>query len=136
MPQKQVRRRAGNRYTPKRLGPVLYRREGQWSPRACPLFRRRTLLGGMHGILTMSTEFLPPEAGLMLGSEMTVLGKVTSVLDQEDSTDLLRRSSLGYFPQERVQQLLDQLDTSLRLSLPQVVIRGPGVQLVPLAVFV
>jgi len=90
----------------------------------------------MHGILTMFTEFLPPEAGLMLGSEMTVLGKVTSVLDQEDSTDLLRRSSLGYFPQERVQQLLDQLDTSLRLSLPQVVIRGPGVQLVPLAVFV
>jgi hypothetical protein len=88
------------------------------------------------GVLTMSTEFLPPEAGLMLDSQMTVLGKVTTVLGDDNSIDLLRRSTLGYFPQEQVQRLLDWLDTTLRLSLPDVVVRGPGVQLLPLAVFV
>jgi hypothetical protein len=92
--------------------------------------------GGLHGVLTMSTEFLPAEAALMLGSQMTVLGKVTAVLDAGDTIDLLRRSTLGYFPQERVQQVLDGLDTSLRLSLPKVTVSGPGVQILPLAVFV
>lgn len=45
MPQEPVRRRADNRYTPRRLRPSCTAREGQWSPRACPLLRRRTLRG-------------------------------------------------------------------------------------------
>jgi len=80
---------------------------------------------GVTAVLTLSTEFLPAQAAVMLDGEFTVLGKVTSVLvTPAERIDLLRRSILGYFPTDQVENALRKLDNALRLSLPDVVF-GP-----------
>lgn len=93
-------------------------------------------------VLTMDRTFLgDPSFSELVDGEYTVLGKVTRVIarNSQDSINLLRKTSLG-----RMQdQLLTQLTTALEgmnehgFSLPPIIteVRGPAIQVIPIAVF-
>ncbi len=73
----------------------------------------------------------------LLGSQLTVLGKVTNTLAEGEEIDLLRRSALGYVS-DQMQEVFDQIrDTpGMSIRLENIKVLGPTVQILPIAIFV
>jgi hypothetical protein len=92
--------------------------------------------GDLTVILPLDTTIAPPQNGLLLDSDLTVLGKVTRITAAGSSVNLLRRSLLSYFPPEGVQEALEKITSGLHIDLPQLTVQGPALQVLPLAIFV
>jgi len=93
----------------------------------------------LRAVLTVSRKYLPVEgAPLMLGGEYAVLGKVTSVLEEpSDEIPLLRRSIFRYLTPKATQAAHDYMTQNrfLNLNVPELIVRGPALQLLPIAVY-
>ncbi len=93
----------------------------------------------LRAVLTVSRKYLPLEgAPLMLDGEYAVLGKVTNVLERpQDEIQLLRRSIFRYLTPKATQAVLDYMiqNRFLNLNVPELIVRVPAVQLLPIAVF-
>lgn len=95
--------------------------------------------GGLRAVLTLSTEFLAGTADeYLLGGRFTVIGKLTRVLHEGESINLMRRTALGLGGPELACRLVDDVreTESLFVEIGDPVVEPPGVQLLPLAVFV
>lgn len=94
---------------------------------------------GLRAVLTLSRKHLHEDgAPLMFGGEFTVIGKVTRVLAEEnEQIELLRRTLFGYVPADKVETVYRFIteQRALNLRLPNLVVRGPAVQILPIAVF-
>jgi hypothetical protein len=93
----------------------------------------------VRAVLTLSTEFLTAGAAdRLLGGRFTVIGKVTRVLDSGESINLTRRTALGLGGPDLARQLVTDFtsEQELFVTIGDPVVEAPGVQLLPLAVFV
>lgn len=78
----------------------------------------------------------------LIDGEFTVLGKVVRVIDESsnDSINLLRGTSFGRFPDERIRELSEAVSKirAIGLDFPELVTRvtGPAIQVIPIAIFV
>ena len=74
----------------------------------------------------------------LIQAEVTVLGKVSGVWQQGSGVNLLRRSILGYLPQDQSEKIFSDLrnDAMFGHLVEELVIEPPIVQILPLAVFV
>ncbi len=93
---------------------------------------------GVRAVLTLSTEFLERAADYLLGGRYTVIGKVTRVLGEGESINLTRRTALGLGGPELSKGLVSDLRKTedLFVEIGDPIVEPPGVQLLPLAVFV
>lgn len=100
-------------------------------------FALRVASSELRAVLTLSRKYLQDGASLMMGGEFTVLGKVTMVLGADEQIDLLRRSLFAYVPPDKVEAVYRFVTEkrALNLRLPELVIRGPALQILPIAVF-
>jgi hypothetical protein len=90
-------------------------------------------------VLTLSREYLrDPSAEDLLGANLTVLGRITKVLREGESIDLLRRSVLGYLPAAARPQLFKAFAENPNFEMPitDTEIRHPAIQILPMALFV
>lgn len=73
----------------------------------------------------------------LLGAELVVLGKVTKILREGETVNLLRRSSLGFLSEAMGDELMQQLKQvqGLNLRLDQIQVKAPAIQVLPLAIF-
>ncbi len=92
-----------------------------------------------RAILTVSKKYLLAEgAPLMLDGEFTVLGKLTAVLrDPDQEMQLLRGSIFRYLTPSATKAASDYMRKSrfLNLKMPELVVRGPALQLLPLSIY-
>ena len=92
-------------------------------------------------IISLASEFLPEEAlDNLLSGHFTVLGKITRVLEGEEEVNLYQRSTFGNMLLNNDEMRsgiedLQQLFGSGQSSSKEL-IKAPGIQLIPLAVFV
>ncbi|MGH2442128.1 MAG: DUF6414 family protein [Chloroflexota bacterium] len=93
----------------------------------------------LRAVLTVSRKHLPTEGSpLMLGGEYAVLGKVTSVLEGPDNEiQLLRRSIFRYLTPRATRAAHDYMTQNrfLNLNIPELIVRGPALQLLPVAIY-
>ncbi len=98
-----------------------------------------TELPGYSCILTLteSNGFDKRPLNDLLGAELVILGKVTRVLKEGESINLLRRSSLGFLSESISEELMGTLQQvpGLNLRLDRLQVRAPAVQILPLAIF-
>lgn len=72
----------------------------------------------------------------LLGAELVVLGKVTKILREGETINLLRRSSLGFLSEAMGDELMKLRQIQgLNLRLDRIQIKAPAIQLLPLAIF-
>ncbi len=93
-------------------------------------------------VLTVDVAFLAdPTMSDLVDGKYTILGKVTNVLidGEEDSINLLRKTSLGRVQGQMLEQMKDAFsEASLHgIDLPELVteIRGPAVQVLPISIY-
>lgn len=89
-------------------------------------------------VLTLSRPYLSdPSAEDLLGMNLTVLGRVTKILREDQSINLLRRSVLGYVPTAARPGLFEGFGKSpnLEMKMADPEIRYPAVQILPMALF-
>jgi hypothetical protein len=73
----------------------------------------------------------------MEGGYFTVLGKVTRTLSGDEVINLIRRSTFGFLPREWIERAYDYMRGSAwNLGLPDLIVKAPALQLMPMAVFV
>jgi hypothetical protein len=92
-----------------------------------------------HCILTISKDFGTGRTiDSLLGAEVTVLGKVSNVIEEGDPVSLLRRSVLGYMPREQRLGLFGSFDNNPLFSglTSQLEVEPPLIQVIPLSIFV
>jgi hypothetical protein len=89
-------------------------------------------------VLALSRQQLT-DAGAeqMNGGYFTALGKVTRVLGDGDSVNLLRRTVFSTLPEDTVTRVYEAVKGSpWQLSMPELLILPPGLQVLPLAIYV
>ncbi len=94
---------------------------------------------GLKAILTMSSEFYSDATNAYLREGVfTAIGKVTRVLDEGDSINLLRRTVLGATGPEQGRQIIQSAVDSgeLELATFDPIIESPALQILPLAVYI
>jgi hypothetical protein len=92
-----------------------------------------------QAVLTLSDEFFSAKTtDYVLGGEFTVLGKVTHVLDDQESINLTRRTALGLAGPEIAQDLVKTVTSisELLINIGDPIVEAPAIQVLPLAVFV
>lgn len=95
--------------------------------------------GDMKAVLTPSTEFFSGRTvDYLLAGRFTALGKVTRVLDEHDSINLVRRTVFGAAGPTLAASLINDVKNieDLFLEVSEPIIGPPAVQLLPLAIFV
>ncbi len=96
--------------------------------------------GNLRAVLTMAREFLTSATeDYLLGGRFTAIGKVTRVLEEGDSINLTRRTALGLASPEIARQLISSVDTEseeVSFDVADPIVEAPGLQILPLAVFV
>lgn len=93
----------------------------------------------MKAVLTPSTEFFSGgTVDYLLAGRFTALGKVTRVLEKEDSINLVRRTVLGAAGPTLASTLINDIKNTdqLFLEVSDPIIESPAIQLLPLAIFV
>lgn len=94
---------------------------------------------GMKAVLTLATEFLTNQTtDFLLGGRFTVLGKVTSVLEEDETINLTRRTALGLAGPETARGIVQSFttDNDLFVEISDPIVEWPAVQILPLALFV
>jgi hypothetical protein len=95
--------------------------------------------GDLQAVLTMSAEFFTDATRAHLRAGIfRAVGKVTRVLGEGDEINLLRRTVLGAAQPDLGRDILKSAveEESLRLETYDPIITAPGIQILPLAVFV
>lgn len=90
-------------------------------------------------VISLSTEYLrDPSMEELLAGEFSLLGKVTKCLKPDEELNLLRRTMFGCFPFKVVKEIFDSLssDESLNITIPDLMVSYPAIQVIPLAIFV
>jgi hypothetical protein len=93
-------------------------------------------------VLTMDKSFVSDTSlSDLIDGEYQILGKVTKVISDEASCiNLLRKTSFGMFHSEVFDELRNQFHNpdSGTLNLPNLIteVRGPAVQVIPIAIFI
>ncbi len=93
----------------------------------------------MKAVLTPSTEFFSGgTVDYLLAGRFTALGKVTRVLEKDDSINLVRRTVLGAAGPTLASTLINDIKNTdqLFLEVSDPIIESPAIQLLPLAIFV
>lgn len=90
-------------------------------------------------VLTLSKQYLrDPSAEDLLGANLTILGRITKVLLEGESIDLLRRSVFRYLVgPERRRELFEKLrgNPNFQMVIAESDIGYPAVQILPMALF-
>ncbi len=93
---------------------------------------------GKPCILTLSSEagFGRPLEDL-LGAELVVLGKITKIVKEGETINLLRRSALAFMSNNIMNDLAQELDNApgLNFKLTKTELEGPSLQILPMAIF-
>ena len=96
--------------------------------------------GQLNAVLTVSREYLSPEGEAdLLSGYYSVIGKLTATLGPHDELNLLRRTALGYGGRKLGQSLFSDFispDNELDIKLASPTVKGPAVQILPLAIFI
>jgi hypothetical protein len=98
---------------------------------------------GVAGFVSVHQDYLSDDmsAGL-LGGTFKVLGKVTGVDSAADAhAPVVRRGAMGAVSESVIEPMLENMRNSagasgLRIDLPEGQLRGPYLQMIPLAIFV
>lgn len=93
---------------------------------------------GRELVLTLSREFLTPETrAQMFASRVRVIGKVARVLEGTGEINLMRRTALGAAGPEMATEIVRGFGGAdgLHMDLGAPVVKAPGIQVQPLAVF-
>lgn len=93
--------------------------------------------GGVNSVLTVDSSFYSattneyPPAG-----DFRVVGKVTHVLQGDRTINLTRRTVLGATSPEIAQEVITGLNNEgLSLDVPDPIVEAPGLQILPMAIF-
>lgn len=90
-------------------------------------------------VLTLATEFFTDRSlDYVLGGRFSVLGKVTCVIDDDETINLTRRTALGVAGPDMARSIVEAFteDNELFVELADPVVESPALQVLPLAVFV
>ncbi len=93
----------------------------------------------LRAVLTLSTEFLTDQTtDYLLGGRFTVLGKVTSVLAEDETINLTRRTALGVAGPDTARDMVESFtsDNELFVDIGDPIVEAPACQILPLALFV
>ena len=97
---------------------------------------------GVKTVLTVSRELLTPEVeAYLIGGSFNVIGKVSAIIDENNSISLLRRTVFGFGGRKFADDLFGDFNKAmadtggLNLSLAQTIIDGPAIQVLPLAIY-
>ncbi|SDH99643.1 hypothetical protein SAMN04488693_1053 [Arthrobacter subterraneus] len=93
---------------------------------------------GLSSVLTVSSDFYTSATNEYLKSgDFTVVGKVTRVFTADESINLSRRTVLGAVNAELAQGVIDGFSQMQSEGSPEpVIVAGPAVQILPMAIFV
>ena len=88
-------------------------------------------------VLPLGRKYLESaRAQQMDGGYFTVLGTVTRNVAEDSPINLIRRSVFGVLPRTWVEQAYEYMRNSrYNLTLPDLIIGAPALQLLPLAIF-
>lgn len=97
-----------------------------------------TLDDGGHVVLTASNEYMTEAAEqYMLSGSFAVLGKVTQVIQSGEKVSLLRRTVFSVIDNSEVGEIFSRLrDAMPGGKLTDLFVEGPGLQVLPLAIYV
>ncbi len=90
-------------------------------------------------VLDLSTKILPlHEQELLCNGHVTVIGKVTRVLEQDETINLYRRSMLGSATRGILMQLVQSFNATPGISIQpgSGVIAYPAIEVLPIAIYV
>ncbi|MEU0462488.1 hypothetical protein ABZ215_00630 [Amycolatopsis sp. NPDC006131] len=97
----------------------------------------------VSGLITASREFFGTEvAAALLGGTFSLVGKVAAVNPRQDAeTPVIRRGAMSTVINTGVVPMLELMrqnfeDHNIQLSVPDPFIKGPCLQVIPLAIFV
>lgn len=92
-----------------------------------------------NAVLTLRMERDPAQAiAFSRDSKCKVIGKITGITSDGNYIPLYRRSGLSLFPLDMMEAIFAPLRNlpGLTLDLDDVAVRGPAIQILPLAIFV
>jgi hypothetical protein len=97
--------------------------------------------GDLRVVLTMSREFLSREAEeYLLGGRFKAIGKITRVLEGDESINLTRRTAIGLAGPGMARELINSLHSDeaggFSFTAEDPIVEAPALQLLPLAVFI
>jgi len=97
---------------------------------------------GFRAVITLECEFLnDPTMSDLVDGQFNVLGKVIRVIDDDkDSINLIRKTAISAMPENIMRQAfsdLSALSTEQGLKIPplELEIKGPVIQILPIAIF-
>ena len=98
---------------------------------------------GISALVTASRESFTDEiSAVLVGGTFTLLGKVTAVsIDPEAETDVVRRGAMGILARDAILPMLELAgkppeEGGIGLQVPDAVVRGRHLQVIPLAIYV
>lgn len=94
--------------------------------------------GEVNAVLTVDSEFYSATTHEYLrAGEFRVVGKITRVLRGDKVINLTRRTVMGAMPSNTARETLSELSNSegLALDLADPIIAAPGIQILPMAIF-
>jgi hypothetical protein len=98
-----------------------------------------TITGGPKAVLSASREYFTDEVeATILGGDFKVLGKVTRAETAPDKKlTTVRRGVIGLIGEERLQLMMTSMaNTDIELKIPEVAVKSPWVQVMPLAIYI
>lgn len=97
---------------------------------------------GCSAVITLEAGFLNDSSmSDLVDGQFKVLGKVSNSIDNEsDSINLLRKTALSKFPTPVLADMLGKLDlmggaTGFNVPKPEWEVRGPAIQVLPIAIY-
>lgn len=90
-------------------------------------------------LLTLkSSTDIDRTVAMAAGAKCSVIGKVTGMFSEGETRILYRNTPLRYFPKQIVYSIFDSMNSveGMDIDLPGIEVSGPGLQILPLAIFV
>lgn len=97
-----------------------------------------TATNGLRVVVTVASEFYSTDMNETLrAGNFRVIGKVTRILEDDESINLTRRTVLGATGPQMAQELLGDLRKSgMSLDIADPIVNAPAVQVLPMAIFI
>jgi hypothetical protein len=93
---------------------------------------------GLEAVVTASSEYYSKETSEYLrAGEFRVVGKVTRVITKDDSINLTRRTVLGAANSKVAEDIVSNARSAeFQLDVADPIVKGPAVQILPMAIFI
>jgi hypothetical protein len=93
---------------------------------------------GLQAVLTASSEYYSAATNEYLrAGKFKVIGKVTRIVNDPEVINLTRRTFLGAAESAIILDMFAQMKTTeLKLDVPDPIVGGPAVQVLPMAIFI